>query len=117
MNAKHAAAQRPSTTRQLVAARRAQEAQAETNAVAKPPAVRAPAAVTVPAPDTRPYRDRYLDEVAPASIVGRMVKFSKEGKFVTHDDGKEVDENAEFTALCDQTLVGWVKFNGEGEPP
>ena len=67
--------------------------------------------------DQRDSVQQYLDEVAPASIVGRMVKFSKEGKFVTHDDGQAIPEDAEFVALCDQTLVGMIKFNGEGEPP
>ena len=46
-----------------------------------------------------------------------MVKFSKEGDFITPDDDAEVAKDAEFTVLADQTLVGWVKFNGEGEPP
>ena len=89
------------------------------NAVAKPatapPAVTAQAAVVLR--DNRSYRDLYFDEVAPASIVGRMVKFSKEGTFITTDDDEEVSKDAEFAALCDETLVGWVKFNGEGEPP
>ena len=67
--------------------------------------------------DNRSYRDRYLDDVAPASIVGRMIKFSKEGTFVTSDDGQEIDEGAEFTVLADETLIGWVKFGGAGEPP
>ena len=80
------------------------------------PAVRASAAVAVP--DSRPYRDRYLDEVAPASVVGRMIKFNgKDGKFITTDDDPEVAEAVEFIALCAETLVGWVKFNGVGEPP
>jgi hypothetical protein len=53
-------------------------------------------------PDNRPYVDRYLDETAPASIVGRMIKFSK--------------EDADFVALCDQTFVGWVKFPEDEAP-
>jgi hypothetical protein len=60
---------------------------------------------------------KYLDEIAPASIVGRLIKFSKEGKFVTTDDGEPVNEDAEFIALCDQTLVGWIKFDREGDTP
>src|SRR5262245_53160446 len=56
----------------------------------------------------------YLDEVAPASIVGRMIKYSKEGKFVTPDDEEEISEDQDFIALCDETLVSWVKFNGPG---
>jgi hypothetical protein len=73
------------------------------------------AAVTVP--DNRSYRQRYLDEVAPASIVGRLIKFSKDGQFITADDEEPVPTDTEFAALCDQTLVGWLKFNGEGLPP
>jgi hypothetical protein len=71
----------------------------------------------VAVPDNRSYRDRYLDEIAPSSIVGRLVKFSKDGKFVTSDDGEPVSEDAEFAALCDETLVGWIRFNGEDAPP
>jgi hypothetical protein len=71
----------------------------------------------VAATDQRDSVQQYLDEVAPASIVGRMIKFSKEGQFTTHDDGEPIPEDAEFVALCDQTLVGRVKFNGDGEPP
>jgi hypothetical protein len=80
------------------------------------PAVKAKPA-TPARQDDRPYRTRYLDEVAPASIAGRMVKFSREGDFITADDGQPIGGDAEFFALCDETLVGWVRFNGVGEPP
>jgi hypothetical protein len=59
---------------------------------------------------------KYLDEIAPATIVGRMIKFSKEGKFVTADDDAPIAEDAEFIALANQTMVGWIRFN-EDEPP
>jgi hypothetical protein len=36
----------------------------------------------VATPDTRTDVQRYVDEIAPSSIAGRMIKFSKEGKFV-----------------------------------
>ena len=62
------------------------------------------------------YRPRYLDEVAPASIAGRLVKF-KDGEFITVDDGQPMPEGAEYVALCDETQVGWKKFNGAGEAP
>ena len=78
---------------------------------------RRPQTTAVAVPDNRPYRARYLDEVAPSGIAGRLIKFDKSGKFVTSDDGSEIDEGAEFTALCDQTVVGWQRFNGPGEPP
>src|SRR5262245_21714566 len=60
---------------------------------------------------------QYLSEVAPVSIVGRMVKFNHKGSnFVTTDDDAAIDEDAEFVALCDQTMIGWVKFNDEAPP-
>jgi hypothetical protein len=40
-------------------------------------------AVTVPVSDTRTEVQRYIDEIAPASISGRLIKFSKDGHFVT----------------------------------
>jgi hypothetical protein len=70
-------------------------------------------AVSMPAPDSRTNVQKYVDEIAPASIVGRLIKFSKEGSFVTADDGEPVPDTAEFIALCDETLVGWIKFNRE----
>ena len=73
-------------------------------------------AVTVGA-TPQEYRARYLDEIAPASIVGRLIKFSKDGQFITADDDQPVPPEAEFTVLADQTLVGWLKFNGDGEAP
>jgi hypothetical protein len=68
-------------------------------------------------PDTRTEAQKYVDDIAPASIVGRHVKFNKEGKFVTIDDDAPIGEDTDFVALCDQTLIGWIRFNGEGNPP
>jgi hypothetical protein len=67
----------------------------------------------VAVPDGRTDVQKYLDEIAPAGIAGRLIKFGKEGTFVTADDGEPVTEGAEFIALCDETLVGWIKFNRE----
>jgi hypothetical protein len=63
------------------------------------------------------YRSRYLDEVAPQSIVGTMIKFSKDGEFVRQDTEEVIDGEHDYLALCDQTLIGWLKFKGEGEAP
>ncbi len=82
-----------------------------------PAPAKSPNGNAVAVPDSRTDVQKYLDEIAPASIVGRLIKFSKEGKFVTADDGEEIADDVDFIALCDQTLVGYVKFNGEGEPP
>src|SRR5262249_13650974 len=40
--------------------------------------------------DGRTPREAYLDEVAPAAIVGRLIKFTREGMFVTADDEGEI---------------------------
>jgi hypothetical protein len=74
------------------------------------------ASTAVATPDTRSSVEKYLGEIAPASIVGRMIKFSKEGTFITADDDEPISEDAEFIALCDQTMVGWIRFNDD-EPP
>jgi len=73
------------------------------------------AAVTLP--DGRTSTQRYLDEVAPASIVGRLVKFTKEGSFATADDGEPVSGEHDFLVLADETLVGWIRFRDDGSPP
>ena len=73
-----------------------------------------PGSTAVAAPDRRTDVEKYIDEIAAASIVGRMIKFSKDGQFVTADDNEPIDETAEFIALCDETLIGWIKFYGDG---
>jgi hypothetical protein len=78
----------------------------------------APAEVTAVAmPDNRTQQQQYLDEIDPAGIVGRRIKFTKEATFVTADDNKLVEENATFIALCDQTLVGYQRFYDDGRQP
>jgi hypothetical protein len=74
-----------------------------------------PAEVAVP--DNRTLRQAYLDEIAPASLVGRQIKFGKDGRFVTADDSEPIGDDVDFVALPDQTLIGYMRFNGEGESP
>ena len=71
-------------------------------------------AVTVP--DNRSPQQQYLDEIAPAAIVGRLIKFSKDGEFITADDDGRIVDDASFIVLADQTLIGWQRFH-EGAPP
>jgi hypothetical protein len=66
---------------------------------------------------TADCHSRYLDEIAPASIAGRMIKFSKDGSFIVPDDETVIDENVDFIALVPETLIGWIKFNGAGNAP
>jgi hypothetical protein len=79
------------------------------------PAKAEPTAVTVP--DGRTASQTWADDVAPASIVGRLIKFTKDGVFATTDDGVPVGDDVDFVALIDQTLIGYIRFHGEGEPP
>jgi hypothetical protein len=77
----------------------------------------APAQSTALAPpDNRTPHERYLDEIAPAAIVGRLVKFTKDGMFITADDEGEIGDDVDFVVLADQTLVGWLKFNDDAPP-
>jgi hypothetical protein len=65
--------------------------------------------------DNRDLVQSYLDEVAPATIVGKMIKFNgKTSKFIADDE--DIAEEATFFALCDQTMIGWVKFNEDAPP-
>jgi hypothetical protein len=101
---------RTPTARELVAARKAPSAPA-----AVPVAPESNRAVAIAG--NQDYRSRYLDEVAPAGIAGRLVKWTKDGTYVTTDDEQELPEGAEFILLADETQVGWLKFAGPGEPP
>ena len=70
-------------------------------------------------PDTRTPQQAYIDEIAPpSSLVGRPIKFDgKAGKWLFSDTDEEIDPNTDFIALCDEILIGWIKFNGKGEQP
>jgi hypothetical protein len=102
---------RPPTPEQIIAQQRA-DARARLPAVVKPASLPATNGA-----DTRTPAQRYIDEVAPANMAGRLIKFSKDGVFITSDDGEAINEDTDFTALCDETLVGWIKFNGKDAPP
>jgi hypothetical protein len=110
------AVKRQPPTPEQIKAQQNRQAEADRSAIqANLPAKTTGTAVA--APDSRTVVQKYLDEISPASIVGRMVKFTKNGEFVTSDDDTVIGEDADFTAILDQTLVGWIKFNGEGNPP
>ena len=93
----------------------------------QPPPPAKPATAVVPAakpalptempPDNRMSVQKYLDEYVPVTLVGRAIRGDKEHVFVTPDDGEPVPDDTDFTALCDQTMIGFIRFNGEGAPP
>jgi hypothetical protein len=80
-------------------------------------AVKAAPPPAIQVQDNRNSVQKYLDENAPASLVGRMAKFGKDGTFITADDDAEIGDDVDFTALCDQTLIGWKRFHEDGSPP
>ena len=79
--------------------------------------VKPPGTPAILAADTRTEVEKYLDEVAPSSIAGQLVKFAKGGKFTIVETEEEISPDTDFVALADETLIGWIKFNGDGEPP
>jgi hypothetical protein len=110
----------PNTSKEILAR---QTADAEQRREASRPAPASTAVATakpqsVAAPDNRSNVERYFAEFAPTTFNGRAIKFDgKQGQFITRDDGAPIPEGAEYIALCDEVLVGWVKFNGEGQRP
>ena len=75
-------------------------------------------ATSVAVPDTRDPRDQYLDRVAPATIVGRPMKFdTKEGRYVARDNDEEIGKDVSFISHCDQTVIGWRRFHRKGGQP
>jgi hypothetical protein len=77
----------------------------------------APSQTAVAVPDSRDSVERYVDTVAPTVIAGELIKFSKEGKFVINETGEELSPDADFIALCDEMLVGYIRFHGDDAPP
>jgi len=69
--------------------------------------------------DMRTPQQAYLDEIAPpSSLVGRPIKFDgKGGKWLFGDTDEEISPDTDFIPLCDEILIGWIKFNGKGEQP
>jgi hypothetical protein len=114
---------RPPTTQQILneQTREAERERAQPTptpstgtAIAKAPAPSLPA--KMPA-DTRISVQKYLDTIAPASLIGRRVSGTKEYPFVTPHDGERIPDSDDFVAHCEGTLVGHIRFNGQGMPP
>ena len=61
--------------------------------------------------------NRTLDEISPTTMAGLMVKFTKDGAFEVTSTGVRLDNMTDFRARCAETHYGYVRFNGEGQPP
>jgi hypothetical protein len=109
---------RAPNTEQIVEEQKRQARQLKEQQAAKS----VPATVTAAPPaslavDNRSPEERYIDEIAPSVIAGQLVKFSKEGKFVISETEQEISPDDDFVALCDETLIGWIKFSDDDAPP
>lgn len=101
---------RPPTSTEIVARQKEDTARAK---AARELAAKQPAVVM---PDNRTPVEKYVDEIAPSMIAGKLVKFSKEGKFIVTETEEALDPNEDFVALCDETLIGWIKFSDDAPP-
>jgi hypothetical protein len=86
-------------------------------AAANKPVAAPTAGTQVTAPAGKTSLEIYLEQATPPAIAGRLIKFSKEGQFVTRDDGTPIDPDTDFIFLAPYTMAGWIKFNGDGMPP
>lgn len=117
--------QRPPTPAEINARHKAdaeRELARRTGASPRPPvsegtAVATKPATTVAVPDSRTPVQQYVDAIAPSAIAGRLVKFSKDGQFVIAETGEAIDPDKDFVAMCDEVLIGWIRFNGPDTPP
>jgi hypothetical protein len=95
-------------------ARKLKEAKAATASV---PATMTPATPATTTIDTRTPAEIYADEICQTAIVGQLVKFDgKVGKFVIVETEEEIS-NREFIVAVDETLAGFIRFNGDGQLP
>ena len=91
------------------------EASASKPATPNVPATQPQASVPAVAMTNKQYRERYL---APQTIAGTEIKFSKGGEFVhANNESQKIDKDRQFIVLADQVVAGWIKFNGEGVMP
>src|SRR5262249_41065553 len=49
--------------------------------------------------------------------VGEFVRFTKEAKLARVSDGEEIPAGTKCVCVFDQAQHGWIKFNGDGQPP
>jgi hypothetical protein len=110
------AARKPPTPQQVQAEQ--ERVRAADEARAKAPNLPSVVETQLPASsDGRSFHDAYLGAIAPASIAGKMLKFTKEGAYQVVEDESTIGEDVQFIALAPETLIGWIKFNGPGNPP
>jgi hypothetical protein len=78
------------------------------------PAKAAPTAVA--APDSRTAMEIYADEAAPVAMENPF-KFNPKGNPDYWNFSNEAVPDEDYTALCDELAIAYVRFNGPGNPP
>ena len=96
------AARKPPTPQQVQAEQ--ERVRAADEARAKAPNLPSVVETKLPASsDGRSFHDAYLDAIAPASIAGKMLKFSKDGEYQVVEDESTIGEDVQFIALVPET--------------
>jgi hypothetical protein len=109
--------QHKAPTPQQVQAEQTRLLEADKVRAAAPAPANVPVVVKQQLPGSPLDHSAYLDQIAPVSIAGRMIKFSKEGTYTVPDDESVIGEDVDFIGLIPDTLIGWIKFNGAGNAP
>jgi hypothetical protein len=108
------APRRPPTSTEVIARQKEDVVRAKAaRELALKPAAPTPAVITA---DNRTPIEKYVDEIAPSMIAGKLIKFSKEGKFVVTETEEALNPDDDYVAMCDETLIGWIKFNDDAPP-
>ena len=97
--------QETTAARELVAARQRRQQELPLGRPASSPArsSRSSARSRRAAASNDEYRARYLDEIAPSGIVGRVIKYARRTA-PSPSTTEKVPEDTTFAALCDETL-------------
>jgi hypothetical protein len=62
--------------------------------------------------------ERHLATMSTSPLLGTMFSFNgQDGVYRIVGDGTEMPIGSEFIGLLELTRHGWIKFNGEGNPP
>jgi hypothetical protein len=111
-------AKRKGPTPEEITKQQKEDAEALRRQKASVPAKAAPPTPPVSATvDDRTPAEVYADEICPTSVVGQLIKFDgKIGKYTIIETGEDIT-NAQLVAVMDETMTGYIRFNGEGQPP
>jgi hypothetical protein len=110
-------AKRTPPTPAQIRAEQIRQAEADTaRAQANLPAPAPAPPTTVAVPDNRTAMEIYADEAAPVAMENPF-KFNPKGNPDYWNFNGEAIPDEDYTALCDELAIAYVRFNGPGNPP